>query len=301
MDNDRKQKKRYIWLIRGIVVLLLFAVGTKVWQLATVPELGDGLLHARWFNIFVVEFELAFVIWLIFGMFPELTRLATIGLFTVFAGTSLYKALSGESSCGCFGAVQVNPWWTFALDVILIGLLLSIRVAPDKTPNISLGNIYRNLVTMFFLWLVIAVPMTYTITGIRSGDFENLGSVFVGTDGKRTILIEPEKWPKGRFPLLPYIEPPEVRETLKSGNWIAVLYHHDCRKCQATINDFAAKKTPQVVCIEIPPYGTTNNIPEQFIHAKLTDRLSWFLETPNVVQIIQHDVSPITADDDIIR
>ncbi len=91
-----------------VAATLLFAAGTKAWHLATVPTLGDGILYARWFNLCVVEMELAFGLWLIADLLPQLTRRATVGLFAVFSVVSLFKALSGEKSCGCFGAMQVK-------------------------------------------------------------------------------------------------------------------------------------------------------------------------------------------------
>ena len=63
--------KAYIWFTRGIACLLFLAAGMKAWQLATVPVLGEGLLHARWFNILVIEFELAFGLWLLFGFYQN--------------------------------------------------------------------------------------------------------------------------------------------------------------------------------------------------------------------------------------
>ncbi|MDR2643810.1 MAG: hypothetical protein LBC74_13570, partial [Planctomycetaceae bacterium] len=72
---------KYWKVIRLIVAtIILVAAVLKAHQLATTPSLGDGLLHARWFNIFVVEFELFFGVWLILGMLPKLTLLATVGL-----------------------------------------------------------------------------------------------------------------------------------------------------------------------------------------------------------------------------
>jgi hypothetical protein len=91
----------------------------------TMPVLGEGLFHAHWFKIFVVEFELFFGIWLIFGLLPKLTWLVTIGLFSVFSVVSFYKAaILQETSCGCFGAVTVNPWITMIFDLMITGLLL---------------------------------------------------------------------------------------------------------------------------------------------------------------------------------
>ena len=80
------------WSILRFVIaaILLTAAFLKAHQLATVPSLGEGLLHARWFNILVVEFELLLGIWLIIGLFPRLTWLITIGCFSVFALVSLY-------------------------------------------------------------------------------------------------------------------------------------------------------------------------------------------------------------------
>ena len=110
-----------------LAVILLTAAGLKAYQLATTPSLGTGFLNARWLNILVVEFELFFGIWLIFGMFPQLTWLASVVLFIVFASVSFYKVAIGADSCGCFGAVAVNPWYTFAFDVSVVITLLGCR------------------------------------------------------------------------------------------------------------------------------------------------------------------------------
>ena len=73
----------------GIALILLTAAVLKAHQLATVPSLGEGLFHARWFNVLVVQFELFLGIWLIFGKLPKLTWLVTIGCFAVFASVSV--------------------------------------------------------------------------------------------------------------------------------------------------------------------------------------------------------------------
>lgn len=61
-------------VLRWILAAILFtAAGPKAHQLATMPSLGAGFPNVRWFNIFVVEFELFSGVWLIFGMLPKLT------------------------------------------------------------------------------------------------------------------------------------------------------------------------------------------------------------------------------------
>jgi len=52
--------------------------------------------------------------------------------FASFAAASLYFGLAGRASCGCFGAVHVNPWLALGLDlVILTGLFIG---RPDLRP-----------------------------------------------------------------------------------------------------------------------------------------------------------------------
>ncbi|MDR2441661.1 MAG: DoxX family protein [Planctomycetaceae bacterium] len=120
--NEHRIGTNRCWLVLRVVVafILLIAAILKAYQLATTPLLGEGLLHARWFNIFVVEFELFFGIWLIFGLLPRLTWIASIGLFSIFSIVSFYKVISGETSCGCFGSVTVNPWITMTFNFVTL-------------------------------------------------------------------------------------------------------------------------------------------------------------------------------------
>jgi len=101
-------------------LLLLTAAGLKGYQLATEPVAGTGLLDSRWFLIGVVEFELLFGLSLLAGVFPKQGWCVALACFACFASVSLAKALSGESSCGGFGQVTVNPWYTFGLDALLV-------------------------------------------------------------------------------------------------------------------------------------------------------------------------------------
>ena len=123
-----------------IAVVVLTAAAMKAHQLATTPDLGKGLLHARWFNILVVEFELAFGIWLLVGLMPKMTWLVSVGCFAVFASVSFYKGIAGEASCGCFGAAQINPWYTMTFDLIVVGMLLALRPKGKWTLGVSVAK-----------------------------------------------------------------------------------------------------------------------------------------------------------------
>lgn len=102
----------------AVAVVLLTAAGLKAHQLATSPVLGDGFLDSRWVLIATVEFEILFGLWLLANILPVWTRQAAIALSALFATASLYEALTGHSSCGCFGRVEMNLRPTFVLDIV---------------------------------------------------------------------------------------------------------------------------------------------------------------------------------------
>lgn len=90
-------------------LLLLTAAGLKGYELASEPVAETGLLSSRWFLIGVVELELFFGLWLLAGLYPRLTWTAALLCFGGFAVVSLYKAISGETSCCGFGKLIEMP------------------------------------------------------------------------------------------------------------------------------------------------------------------------------------------------
>ena len=100
-----------------VALLLLTAAALKGYDLANGPVVGSGLLDSRWLLIGVVEMEILFGLWLLANIWPKPTWAAALACFSLFTCVSLYKALSGYASCGCFGRVPVNPWYTATLDL----------------------------------------------------------------------------------------------------------------------------------------------------------------------------------------
>ncbi|MBI2805192.1 MAG: DUF1573 domain-containing protein [Planctomycetes bacterium] len=72
----------------------------------------------------IVEFEIFLGIWLLTGAAAVGAWLTALTTFTIFAGISFYLGVIGQTSCGCFGRFPPSPWWAFALDAVVIGLLL---------------------------------------------------------------------------------------------------------------------------------------------------------------------------------
>jgi hypothetical protein len=283
-------------LVRVALGLLLLTAATlKAWQLATGPVLSRGILDSRWLLVGVVELELLLGLWLLAGLLPRPTWAVALGCFSVFACVSLYKALAGQSSCGCFGRVQVNPWYTCGLDSAVVASLLRWRpdgVAPRASRDPCEVGTGRRPLRFGALGILAVFPLAGPAAAYMMGSYVDTTLSDAGDitgDGK-AVVLDPERWPGKRFPLLPFID---IGGKLEKGEWLVMLYRNDCRKCQQALQDL-----PRMVCqshasrvalIEVPPHAN----PEGPVDCRgvtitwgvLSDTLEWFGETPVVLRL----------------
>lgn len=242
-------------------LLLLAAAGLKCYQLATEPVPEKGWMDSRWFRIAVVEFELLFGMWLLAGTHPRATWAAATLCFAGFAGVSLLKAVSGEASCGCFGRVQVNPWYTVGLDVAaVLALVWSRPSAWGKELEAPLAWSPR-LTLVAVLFPLVGIPARVAMANYRPDELTDTGAI-VGDSN--LVVLEPESWTGMRFPLMEHID---IGGTLSRGRWIVLLFHHDCPDCQDAIHRYAqffrqaegSTHSPQITLVEVPPFAGAAN------------------------------------------
>ena len=307
-------------------VVLLTAAGLKAHQLATSPVLGDGFLDSRWILIATVEFEIFFGLWLLANILPVWTRRAAIALFALFAAVSLYKALTGHASCGCFGRVEVNPWWTFGLDVGIVSVLWRWRPENSPQPVEDVDKTDHNAqpapslgVRAFAvgaIWLIIGVPTAAALGGAHVWDSAEMELAFAEDT---VAILEPQKLVGKRFPLLQFVEdrPDSVspqnyhmRGRLTQGEWTVILYRDGCARCARMMPEWRAKLTKWqgnaarngghevarcVGMIEVPPYGNAkgHGLCSGWHFGRLRDSRQWFVETPLVLRLNQGRVESI--------
>jgi hypothetical protein len=275
-----------------LAALLLIAAALKGHQLATEPVLGDGFLNSRWLLIVTVEFELLLGLWLLTGCWLRPTWAATLACFAFFFGISLYRALSGQASCGCFGRVSVNPWYTAMLDLAIVIALLWWR--PKGQGFLSVGRFERlpgRAIVALGGWFLLAVP-TAIAMGIYQPPSLSAAGDIVGSDP--VVLLKPETWIGKQFPLLAYVD---IGDRLKEGEWVTLLYHHDCPKCQEAMKELkmVANQTGglQLALIEMPPYGETSgdiSTSGLFVRGRLQAVKDWFAKTPVLLVLNQGQV-----------
>jgi hypothetical protein len=273
---------RYVRFL--IAAILLTAAGLKAFQLATTPILGEGLLHARWFNVLVVDFELLFALWLCFGQLPKLTRLVSILLFSIFAAVSFYKAISGETSCGCFGNVSINPWYTMTFDLVIVGLLTFCREPFSNGFQLS-GTDRKKLIAALFAGCVITLPILGAVLSLQYRFHATLGQEFTAFTGRKGITLEPTRWQGKEFPLADRFAVKSDDEFWKQGEWQVVLVHADCKKCQTLLAGWKEQNMKNVLLVEIPsePKKMMPDMP--FPVYKLDNKNGWFADTPTIIRL----------------
>ena len=252
-------------LVRTLLgIVLLTAALLKAWQLATGPVAGDGLLGSRWSLALMVALELVFGLWLLAGIAPRATWLVALTCFSCFAVVSFAKALAGHTSCGCFGRVPVNPWYTVVLHLAAVSAL--IRWQPYQR---RLSFTARRLSSAAAIMGVTAALLAVGIPAglaLRSHSTETLAEMGGGLGNKRTVLLEPEKWVGKGFPLFDYID---IGSELEFGEWIVVLYREQCPSCQEAVaryealaRDLAgAPGAPRVALVEVAPSHGDSRLP----------------------------------------
>ena len=113
--------------MRALGGLLLLAAALKMYGLAVEPVGRAGIFSEPWVQTLIVEWEIALGIWLVWGVNRALAWLAATATFLAFAGFSFWQGWIGQTSCGCFGAIRVNPWAAMGIDLVVLTILAGNR------------------------------------------------------------------------------------------------------------------------------------------------------------------------------
>jgi len=272
-------------VLKILGLLLLAGAVLKGHELLTTPMANVDIWSNRYFLIFVVEFELSLSIWLLSGLFKRASWLVTLGCFSLFCCITLYKGLTGAASCGCFGNVHVNPWITlFAIDLPAVVLLALFRPKMEMQRVLHIPHWLEPLPNPITLGVVFVLGLSAIAV---SSPLLILNEPAMATTEYE--VLEPETWIGKELPILEHID---IGNQLKTGNWLVVLYHHDCPACaeaipkiEQMVRDLKGNKGfLQFALVEVPPYAQANSTPisqdSYCILGKLDAGKEWFVTTP---------------------
>ena len=316
-------------VLRALGVLLIAAALLKGHQLMTEPVANRDIWSYRPFLIFQIESELALGIWLLSGLFRRLAWLISLMCFSLFCCVTLYRAMTGAISCGCFGKVQINPWLTLVLvDLPAVVALIAFKPiraisnlrcsantimrasnllcrALNRTP-FSIKAVIMHSHFIFVLrkillpipirtlqgTLLVVVMILITTTPVLS----------IAKPAKATStyeVLEPWTWIGKELPIFDHID---IASRLKGGNWLVVLYHHDCPDCRIIIPKYKQMAIDiqdsgdylHIALIEVPPYRADpprQDVP--WISGKMDDSKKWFVLTPVPMLIVNGRIQKV--------
>lgn len=267
-------------ILRLLGILLVTAALFKGHELLSLPVANKDLWSYRPFLVFQVECELALGLWLLSGLWKRLAWWVSLLCFGLFCGVTLYKALTGAASCGCFGQIQLNPWITLAaIDVPAVLLLLFFRgeTSPSQ-PNPRTMTPRGYLVCMN---LLLVATVGVTTAGLILHEPARVTAAFE--------VLEPETWIDETLPIMAQVD---CTDSLQQGRWLIMLFHHDCPDCaeakpafEALAENFVGNEdTLQLALIEIPPYGVEAGPHDSAcLIGRMDESKKWMVVTPSVL------------------
>lgn len=236
-----------------------------------------GFPAGRWTGLGLAAMEAGLAVWLLSGVHPVWAWRTTLGSFVVFAAMSLAKVVAGDTSCGCFGDLEVSPWLSFMLDATVIASLIVWRPRasrPDATSiaGIGLGQLAAGL--------LVVQSTIFTIALTR------------GSDDSAVLAAD-------RFPLdqpLPVLANIDIRSRLETGRWLVLFYKNRCSACtdaRARFEGLAVtlgrrEGRPRVSLVECPPYAPASDEDaggHAWHHGRLDRSRNWQLPAPFAVLI----------------
>ncbi len=277
-----KKANIIVMWITGIVLLVASAL--KIHQLLTEPIISKTFWESWEFFLIQIPLEAGLGIWLISGLFRKAGWLIVLIAFGGFIGVTLYKGFIGAESCGCFGAVHVNPWVTLAAVDIPIFILLVIfrpkgcKLFPPPWPKPA--HFFAIAIPTFILLPAIEYILITNKPPLKTDKYE---------------VVDTNEWTTSEQNLWPMLEYVDIREQLQTGLWVILMYHYDCPDCAQAIPEYEQihkslkgnENAINFAFIEIPPYGNEKqqmvSPDSEVVCGRLSDKKKWFLQTPVAV------------------
>ncbi|MDR1925740.1 MAG: hypothetical protein LBQ66_15335 [Planctomycetaceae bacterium] len=308
--KEQTERTGFSYLRFFISFVLLVAAGLKFYQLISesIPPAVQGSIFTflweffgDWRVIFfVVEFEVLFGFFLLSGVFRRGLWVLSFFCFAIFATISFLKWISGEGSCGCWGVISVNPFYTAIFDLIIVALIILCREQIDirdflrrATIELRLGfklnltdSDKRRLIAVVESWLLLSLIMVLLLFAMET-QHDLLGERTTQPNGRERITLEPQNWLDKKLPLFGYFKEPIDESSFVENIHTVILVHSDCPKCRKIITELEHQtdNNNNIVIIELPSKFTTKSIKTRFQIFHLDKEKDWFAVTPCVIKL----------------
>ncbi|HOK67091.1 MAG TPA: hypothetical protein PK054_05860 [Anaerohalosphaeraceae bacterium] len=312
-----KLGNRIVMTLAGL--LLAAAALLKFHEVLTVyiPSWREhGIWESYEFFLFQIPLEFALGVWIVSGVFRKASWLAATGVYFAFIFVTLTKALTGAESCGCFGRIHVNPWYTLTLiDIPFFVLLLIFRPKGEKLLPPPWPHPLHALATAVpaIGFMAIAAPVLVALrpefkkpeqwspvakpvkpVPIQKPSEEPTPPPQIQPAPAEPSKADGEQPAATPWPWLQYID---IADQLKNGVAVILMYHHDCPTCAQMVplyDEYAKKMAQQgetlmtIAFVAIPPYSESGPVPADTpcLKGRLSDKQKWAIMSPYVVALV---------------
>lgn len=308
-----KVMNKIVMILAGLLLIAASALKAQEMLSICVPGWREHGIWESWeFFLFQIPLEFSLGVWLVSGLFRKAAWLAGTLAYLGFIFVTLYKAMTGQASCGCFGQIHVNPWITMSLIDIPLFLLLIInrpakeyKLLPPPWPNTYYA-------IAIFMPILAALSLTApALSAFRPGCIkpDETKWVIANIPPKPNIkpaepnappqkTVEPDTAPPQKTvepntatvspsiadpnPLLwPWLKYVDSADSIQSGLVVVFMYHHDCTICAAMVPKYdayyrkiQAQGDVKIAFLAIPPYGQSGPVPADTpcLHGRLVEK-----------------------------
>lgn len=249
------RKAIYLIISRLLSLALLAAGLLKGRDVLLGTQEGQGFWEDWRVAASIAGFEIVFSLWLLVGLFPQITRWLAVICFGFFLCFAVASVLAGESSCGCFGSLAVSPWYTATFDLLAVAALVA--GGPGRLSAPTRRSVRFRFATFVSLLLAGSVAGMWTAVHFTPIPLGEEGEI---REGASVLSIDPVNWTGRRLPLLPHID---IGAQLGRGRWIILLYRRDCPACWEAVaryvgfaHELASQSSgARVALVEVPVDG----------------------------------------------
>ncbi|HOT72256.1 MAG TPA: hypothetical protein PLX18_00530 [Anaerohalosphaeraceae bacterium] len=269
-----KLGNRIIMTIAGL--LLAGAALLKFHEALTVyiPSWREhGIWESYEFFLFQIPLEFALGVWILSGVFRKASWLAAAAAFFAFSIITLIKGMLGVQSCGCFGRIHVDPWYTlFFIDIPIFLLLLIFppkgeKLLPPPWPH-PFHALAAAIPAIGFMAVAAPILVAFRPEFKKPESWtpvQHLSPDFVSKTNNQTTPAQPspiaptpdQTSPPAQIeeqdnttsqpeqanssdetpavPQWPWLQYIDIADQLKTGLAVILMYHHDCPTCAQMI------------------------------------------------------------------
>jgi hypothetical protein len=292
MQDMTRIRRQIVFGLLGTRVLLggllLLAAGLKAFDLIDQRAGSVSTLTATpYASIVLIIVEIILASWLISGWRWRTARPLMIAWMSALSGISLHKAVSGATSCGCFGQLQVNPWITFSLDLVA---LLSLVAAPSRREG-SLPP-WRRWALACSQVLMLAPIVIVLFSPVRRPIPLPPGTVEL----EATKWLEEPSWSLGSRI--------DVWEKISKGKWAVLLYGSICKACLATMDSYEelarvwrseAAEAHVAIIDTVGEFDLASHDRDcAALHGRMELEPDWYIATPTLVLLVNGRVVQVS-------